>query len=200
MSIANYDDLKSAVVDWLDNPDLEDRVGTFVQLAEARINRILDDPEMEVTVVLTAVSAATALPSDLGEIVSISTGDGPLLATGPVEFAGYDTSISGTPRRYAIVDGAISFWPSDATAQITLVYRRGLSNPEEDVNQTNWLLDRAPDIYLYGALLQASVFLVEDERVEMWKSAFDEAIAELRIDGQRRKWGPGPLAPRINRP
>lgn len=199
MTIASYNDLVTAVGDWLDRGDLAARAPTFIQLAEARLNRLLEDPEMDVTTVTNAGGVATALPSDFGSMVSVSTGNGPLLATGPVEFASYDSSISGTPRRYVIVDGAISFAPANSTAQITMVYRRRLPALTL-VAPSNWLLALAPDVYLYGALVQASAFLAEDDRLDLWKAAFDEAIAELRADGSRRKWGAGPIAPRINRP
>lgn len=199
MSIATYAELVAAVGDWLDRADLASRVPTFIQMAEARLNRLLADPEMDVTTTTTASSNATALPSDFAEMISVSVGHGKLQSIGPVEFATYNTSITGTPTRYAVIDNAIHFAPANASAVITMVYRRGI--PALGVTlPTNWLLARAPDVYLYGALVQASGFLSEDDRIGMWKAAFDEAIAELRQDGERRKWGAGTLAPRIARP
>jgi hypothetical protein len=197
MSILTFTDLVSAVGDWLDREDLDTAVPTFIQLAEARMNRLLDDPEMEVTSNIVAAGDYTALPADFGEMVSISTGDGPLHPVGPVEFAGF-RSVSGIPRYYVVVDGSISFAPGNATAPITLVYRRRIPALTSD-NTTNWLLSLAPDAYLYGALVQAEGFLAEDDRIAGWKAMFDEAISELRIDGARRKWGAGGLRPRINR-
>lgn len=198
MSLSTYTGLVSAIGDWLDRDDLAARASDFIRLTEVRLNRLLEDPDMEVSTTTIASGVATPLPADFGEMVSISTGDGRLTAVGPVEFASFDSSISGTPRNYVIRDGAISFAPANATASIDLVYRRSIP-PLNEVSGTNWLLERAPDIYLYGALVQASAFLAEDDRVGMWKSAFDEAIAELKQDGTRRKWGAGPLAPRIRR-
>jgi hypothetical protein len=194
----NRADLITAVADFLDNPALEEKVPTFIELTEARLNRLLDDPDMEVISEATATGDYTALPDDFGEMVSITTGNGPLQQMGAVEFAGVDHSISGIPRFYSIVNRAISFAPSNATAPITMVYRRRI--PALTVtNDTNWLIERAPDAYLYGCLVQAEAFDADDERVTGWKSMFDEAIAELRIDAARRKWGAGPLAPRIRR-
>jgi len=80
-----------------------------------------------------------------------------------------------------------------------MVYRRRIPALSATTT-TNWLLDLAPDAYLYGALVQAEAFLAEDDRLPMWKAAFDEAINELRADADKRKWGAGPLAPRIDRP
>lgn len=198
MSIATYSDMVSAVGDWLDRGDLAARIPDFLRLTEARLNRLLDDPDMEVSTTLTAAGDYTALPADFGEMVSISSGYGPLSAVGPVEFAGFDHTVTGDPRVYSIVDQTIAFAPANATASIALVYRRTIPALTAG-NTSNWLLVRAPDIYLYGALVQASAFLAEDDRVGLWKAAFDEAIQELRIDSQRRKWGAGPIGPRIRR-
>ncbi len=195
--IGTYAELVTAVGDWLDRDDLATRAPTFIQFAEARMNRLLEDPEMEVTSDTIAAGDYTALPADYGAMVSISIGDGPLRQVGPVEFAGFN-SISGTPRHYVIVDGAISFAPGNSTTPIRMVYRRRLPALSES-NTTNWLLTLAPDAYLYGALVQAEGFLAEDDRIAGWKSMFDEALGELRLDAGLRKWGAGGLAPRIRR-
>lgn len=193
-------DLINAIGDYLDRDDLTTRSTTFIQLAEKRLNRLLEDPDMEVTSTATAASSGlTALPTDFGEMVSVSTGDGALRAMGAAEFAALSQASGGRSRYFVIQDGGIGFYPARPGTGITMVYRRSLP-PLTDANPLNWLLTRAPDIYLYGALLQASVFLVEDDRVAMWKAAFDEAIAELKLDGARRKWGAGPIAARVRRP
>lgn len=194
-----YTDLLSDVSDTLDRDDVDTRLPRWLKLVEARLNRLLDDPEMEVVSEATATGDFTALPDDFSEMVSVSTGDGPLLATGPVEFSGYDTAITGIPRHYVIQDGSIGFWPGNSTATIRMVYRRRIP-PLTAAAPTNWLLTRAPDLYFYGVLLQANAWDVDTEAASNWKDLWDEAIAELRSDGARRKWGAGPVAPRIARP
>lgn len=198
MSLAAYSDLVTAIGEWLDRDDLAARAPDFIRLAEARLDRLLSDPDMEVTSTATASGAATALPDDFGEMVSITTGEGPLKAMGPADFAGIDATITGTPRFYTIADGSLSFAPADTDAEITMVYRRTIPALTA-ANTSNWLLARAPDCYLYGALVQAEAYLAEDDRLPLWKGAFDEAIEELRRDSARRKWGAGPIAPRIRR-
>jgi len=195
--ITNYSELVSAVGDWLDRDDLALRSSTFIQLAESSLNRKLDDPSMEVAVTGTATSDSTPLPADFGAMVSISTGNGDLKAIGAVEYATY-RPVSDIPRAYAIIDNALWFAPRNPTTPYTLVYRRRIPALTETA-PTNWLLALAPDVYLYGALLQAEAFLAEDDRISLWKAAFDEAVSELITDGAKRKWGAGPIAPRIRR-
>lgn len=44
----------------------------------------------------------------------------------------------------------------------------------------HWIIVNAPDLALYGALLEASPFIVNDERVPLWKAAHDMALQDYR--------------------
>lgn len=192
-----YSELVQMIGDWLDREDLAARSAMFIRLAEARLNRLLDDPNMEVRLSDTSYEEGVPLPEDFGAVVSITTGNGELRAMGAGEMAAYPAN-SGLPRAYGIVNGSLYFAPRNASTPYTLVYRRRIP-PLTAESPINWLISLAPDVYLYGALLQASGFLAEDSRIPLWKAAFDEAISELVTDGARRKWGSGPIAPRIRR-
>ena len=57
----------------------------------------------------------------------------------------------------------------------------------------NFLSRTAPDVYLYGALKHASVYLMEDERIQFFAGQFEKAIEELRIQQQQGAFGKGSL-------
>ena len=46
-------------------------------------------------------------------------------------------------------------------------------------DSTNWLLTNFPDVYLYGALAECEMHVVNDKRIPLWKAYFDEGIAEV---------------------
>jgi hypothetical protein len=48
------------------------------------------------------------------------------------------------------------------------------------VNTTEQMLTDNPDIYLYGALLEAEPFLMNDQRVQLWATALQEAVGEIQ--------------------
>jgi len=193
-----YADLLADVADRLDRDDLATRLPRWIKDVEARLNRLLQDPEMDVVSESVASGEYTALPADFGEMVSISTGDGRLQPIGAVEFATFDTSITGTPRYYTVQNGSIGFYPGNATASIRMVYRRTIPALTEAA-PTNWLLERAPDVYKLGVLYHAAQWDHDRETASDYKALWDEAISELRTDGARRKYGAGTLAPRIRR-
>ena len=49
----------------------------------------------------------------------------------------------------------------------------------DDVVQTNWLTEYAPQLLLYGTLLEATPFLKTDERISVWQNMYDRAAAML---------------------
>lgn len=190
----SYADLLEDVSDTLDRDDVETRLPRWLKLVEARLNRLLDDPDMEVSVTLTGDGAD--LPADFGSMVSIGTAyNQPLSPMSNTEYAALLPQ-SGVSRFYTIREGKVYYAPGAANP--TLVYRRSIP-PLTAADDSNWLLERAPDLYFYGTLLQAEAWDVNTEAAAGWKALWDEAIDELRADGAKRKWGAGPIAPRIRR-
>jgi hypothetical protein len=50
----------------------------------------------------------------------------------------------------------------------------------DDAVQTNWLTDYAPQLLLYGTLLEATSFLKNDERLPTWQVQYDRAAQMLQ--------------------
>ena len=53
-------------------------------------------------------------------------------------------------------------------------------------NQTNWTTDFAPNALLHGALLQATPFLKNDERIAVWQGIYDRDVIVLEQQDVRR--------------
>jgi hypothetical protein len=53
-------------------------------------------------------------------------------------------------------------------------------------NQQNWLTQEAPDLMLFGCLLETSPFLINDERTKMWQDFYDRKLIELVGEDARR--------------
>jgi len=49
----------------------------------------------------------------------------------------------------------------------------------DDSVQTNWVTEYAPQLLLYGTLVEATPFLKNDERIQVWQSMYDRAAAML---------------------
>ena len=199
MTVGTYSELVTELEAYLDRVDYTARIPTFIKLTEVRLNRLLDDPDMEVRATATATAQYTALPLDFKRMVGVTTGnDYALEQVSGGTITSLDQTNVGIPRQYAIVDGSISFSPISTNSAITMLYIRSIP-PLTAALPSNWLLTRAPDLYLYGALVQASIYGWNDERVPGFKALFDKAVDEMRTDGANRRWGSAPLAPRLGR-
>jgi hypothetical protein len=57
-------------------------------------------------------------------------------------------------------------------------------SPEQ---QTNWLTDFAPDVLLYAILLEVTPFVMTDQRIPVWESAYARGIASLNAQDAARQ-------------
>lgn len=195
MALNTYAALLASVASWLNRGDLTDQIPDFVTLAEGTFNRRIRNRRMETTRDVTVETETLALPADCIEVKSLAY-DGPDGFV-PLEPISIDTflvdhsNVAGYPAAYA-VDGAnlrISPEPNDAYAGKLRYYAKvpALS----DTNTSNWLLALAPDLYLYGALLESAPFLKDDARIGVWETRFEKALAELKLMSQRENIGGG---------
>jgi hypothetical protein len=183
--------LQASVARWLDNDTLTERIPEFIALAERRFNRILNAPEMEATATLTA-AASVVLPSDLWEIRAAWIERDPRQpieeVTQGILRGRYGAQVTGLPQVFALSGGSMLLGPApDAAYALVLTYKQTIPALSDAV-PTNWLLTRHPDIYLWAALLAAEAYLVNDERLGVWKGALDEAIDELMQAGNRKRF------------
>ena len=186
MAINTYSTLQTAVANWLDRNDLTDRIPEFVALAEATFNRVLRLRAMETTVADATPSGSKedALPTGYLQMREVH------LATTPVVSLSYITpeimyriragSTSGKPNSYTIVGDNILFGPTpDGAYDYSMTYYKAFDALADNA-PTNWLVLNAPDLYLYGTLLQAEPFLMNDERVPLWERGVRQVINDLQ--------------------
>jgi hypothetical protein len=74
--------------------------------------------------------------------------------------------------------------PDQAYSYEVLYYER--VQPLDETNQSNWFTQYAPQALLYGTLLQAMPFLKNDERIPVWQSLYDKAVAMLQNEDVTR--------------
>lgn len=72
--------------------------------------------------------------------------------------------------------------------EVTIVYRQGIP-PLTDAEPVNRFLLKNPDLYLYGALIEAEPFLRNDARLMMWKGLFEEALDNITTLDRAARWG-----------
>lgn len=203
MAISNYTELQAAVASWLARDDLSSRIPDFITLAEAKFNRVLLHPRMEGRSTLTVNTLLTSpeyldLPSTFQTMryarLSGVVGKPRLQFVTQTQMEDYRYSrdnIAGQPIYFSIVGSQIELAPTPSqNYDVEIVYRSNI--PPLASNATNWLLTLAPDLYLYGALLEAAPYTEQDERVAVWGSALATVIDQLNTHGDRQTSNSGP--------
>lgn len=195
MALSNYTELQTSIGNWLKDTSLTSVIPDFVTLAEARFNRELRVPEMEVVTSATASSESIALPTGFLEMRSIwldQNPDRPLDYFPPHQLRTVRASAeAGTPTAYTIIGTAIYFAPvPSGNHTVNMAYYGKI--PALASNSTNWLLTNHPDIYLAGSLSAGEAFGWNDERIGLWNATANDGIAMLNEQGVKMRTGANP--------
>jgi len=173
------------------DPIVYEQIPRLINLAERRIARELKVQGFIAVVTDTMVPGQSvyAKPDRWRDTVSINIGTGAgnanrtTLYTRDYEYCrSYwpNESETDTPLFYA--DYNYDNWlfaptPDEAYPFEVLYYE--LPPLLDDSVQTNWLTEYAPQLLLYGTLLEATPFLKNDERIGTWQQYYDRAAAML---------------------
>ncbi len=199
--IEDYQDLQDAIRDWLNRTDLVNRIPTFIYLAERKIFRRYRNPNNEKTITYDMrvtpgpspqipLSDQFELPGDYLETLTLQANGQPMVRKSLTEiqqrvnaqtsqFAG---TIQGNPELFARTRRNVQMWPFPVgDTLLTLIYYCDLSGNLEMPDDTNDVLRTAPDLYIYGSLMQAQPFLkpTDDEwqLLPTWKALYDDAFS-----------------------
>lgn len=187
MSFANSDELIAAVGRWIKRKDLATVVPDFITLFEARVNRVLRTSwQRQFAKDLPVVDGVATLPPDWLEAISVDDGTAGLRFMTTLQF-GPSQVDSGF---YAIEGG--TFRVSGNTGRLNVRYYSKIP-PLGALNASNWLLESHPDAYLFGALTEAEPYLVNDARMDLWKSRGDTAIQAIQLADDQARFAGAPL-------
>ena len=187
MAISTFAELKTATANWLDRSDLTSRIPEFITLAEARFNRVLRIRDMEAVSTSISTTAGTreySLPTRFVQMKEFH------LTTDPLTPLSYITpemmtrmqagSSKSKPQVFTIIADNVRLGPNpDAVYTTSMLYYQAFA-ALSDAATTNDMLTNNPDVYLYGTLLEAEPFIMNDERVPLWLAAFEKAVGDIQ--------------------
>jgi hypothetical protein len=173
------------------DPIVYEQIPRLINLAERRIARELKVQGF-INIVSGTLQSGVAVydkPDRWRDTVSINIGTGVNNNTRKVLFTrAYEYLLSYWPDRTATdlpifyADYDYNHWliapTPDADYPFEVLYYE-LPPLLDDAVQTNWLTEYAPQLLLYGTLLEATPFLKNDERIPVWQNMYDRAAAML---------------------
>jgi hypothetical protein len=210
MALDTYLGLQSEIADWLNRADLTEKIPTFIRLFEARANRELRTHDMVKRATAIVDKGYFIVPPDWRETIA-------LLRLSPrperMRFVSIEDSFeyraryvgdSSPSEVYTHMDGKFYLYPEPTTdTSLELVYRAaipalsaGVTDPSgNDISvPANWLLQKSPDAYLFGALSEAEPYLKNDERIPVWQGKADRIFASMQGEADRASFPQGALS------
>ena len=199
MAITNYSGLKTSVANYLGRSDLTAQIPDFITLAEYRLQRNLRIRQM-----LKTASASTTggdntvgLPSDFLGLRDIYIDARPRFTLSYLSPSAFSRDAraaeSGRPNFYTLRAAEFELAPiPDSTYSLVMLY---FAKPDllSDSNTSNVFLANAPDALLYGALLEAEPYLMNDNRIAIWSNFYNSALESLNVSDESSEYSGVPL-------
>lgn len=195
MTVTNYTDLQTELAANSGRSDLTNLIPTFIQMAEAEMQRRLKTVDFESTASVAVTGGVGALPTGFaGHRAAYFDGDErrPLEYITPDRFNALQNRIT-VPTYYTVI-GSELWVMSQETGTVVLTHNARFT-PLSETDTTNAIIDTYPDAYFFGGL----TFLYHHTR--NWpakseqKAEFEKVITQIINDYKDRKY-PGRLVVR----
>jgi len=185
MSFTSYSELQTTIAGYLARTDLTTQIPYFIRLAELRLRRDLRIRQMlkSVTTSTVANDETVELPSDFLEVrdfVVVGNPVRPLNYYSPSAFnRNTRTWEIGKPIDYTVLANDFQLAPIPDSVYTLKMFYFAAPVFLSDSNSSNAFLANTPDALLYGALLEAAPYLMDDARINTWGTMFDRAMASM---------------------
>ncbi len=200
MAITSYSDLQTTIASYLARSDLTTQIPDFIRLAETRLRRDLRIRQMlkSVTTATVAADSTVELPSDFLEVRDFVVVGNPVQSLNYYSPSAFNRNTrsweSGKPLDYTVLANDFQLAPiPDGVYTVQLFY---FAAPAflSDTNTSNAFLANTPDALLYGALLEAEPYLMNDARINTWGTMFDRAMSSITRSDQQGQYSGVPLS------
>ncbi len=196
MALTTYSELQGAIADWMARSDISGpRINDCIAMFEAAANRRLRVRQMQTAEGIATVDGIGALPTGYLTWTEVAWLADPVRVLAYADANWADTaigSVAGTPSYFYIQGESIYIYPQDDSSEISLAYYTKIP-ALADSAPTNWLLSAHPDVYLFGSLVEACGYTM-DEKGIIWKARRDEIFLEIERLSEKSK---APSIPRL---
>lgn len=192
MALASYDDIRTGVQNWLfDRPDLASMCPDFISLFEGDMNRTTRTRHQLTNVTLTPdVDGKADIPEDYLEFRQVTALTNPRRPLSLVAPSYMDAAVpypaQNCPAFFTIDGSTITIKPY-TTGGVEFIYYAKIPSLG-DAMPSNWLLQRYPNLYLFGACKYAALYIGDQERLSTMGQAFAGQLQAFLDDEKRASY------------
>ncbi|AUX76793.1 phage adaptor protein [Sinorhizobium fredii] len=187
MTIFDYASLLVDAGDYSGRDDVAHFFPRFLALAELKLNRVMRVADMEKTVAVPLTEGEGSLPADFLEARQVLAASGRALRALPLQELSNHVTSDGAPIGYAIVGSAIQVRPKRGE-NIQLTYY-GKIPPLTAGAPGSWLIERAPDVYLYALVEEIAIWERDAAKAGAAEALKRQAMAGLGLADERLRFG-----------
>ena len=194
----NYGELKTEIKDYMHRTDLDSKIPQFIKMVSSMINRRVLSPFMEKQSTETVTTQSFDVPTDYLKMRSITAGGVPLTQFTPRQGSTDDKySVAGEPRYYSMANRKITLHPApQADIEIVINYFARIPAFTDDTDE-HLLLTNNPNIFIYGALREGSVYVQDEGAARGWGEMFIEEVNVENSTAFEDLWSGDPLVMQV---
>ena len=203
MAYTNYTDLQASVAGYLGRSDLSAQIPDFIRFAEIRLARDLRTRSMlkSATALTSAADARVGLPADFLEIRNLFVQGSPRMPVTYLSPSAFTRDAradeSGLPVFYTVLASEFQFAPIPDTVYTLEILYYARPTVLSSTTPSNVFLANYPDALLYGALIEAEPYLINDARSQTWATLYDRAVKNISDADQGGEYSGIPLQMKI---
>ena len=200
MALATYSDLQTSVANYLGRSDLTSQIPDFITLAELRLSRDIRTRRMlkTATATMTVNDATVGLPSDFLSIRDVYIQGSPRTVVNYLSPSAFSANSRadevGLPTFYTLRSNEFEFAPKPDSAYVVQMLYYFKPTALSVSNTSNEFMANYPDALLYGSLLEAEPYLMNDARVQTWANLYNQAIARINTSDEESEYSGVPLS------
>lgn len=200
MALATYSDLKTSVANYLGRSDLTSQIPDFITLAELRLSRDIRTRRMlkTATATMTVNDATVGLPNDFIGIRDVYIQGNPRTVVTYLSPSAFSSNARaddfGLPVFYTMRGNEFEFAPKPDSAYTLQMLYYFKPTSLSDTNTSNEFLANYPDAMLYGSLIEAEPYLMNDARVQTWANLYNQAINRVNAADDESEYTGVPLS------
>jgi hypothetical protein len=167
-------EINAAILAYLGRPSTSGgELDLWIMATTGKLNRALADAAAnQTTATVLAADGLVQLPADLMRLNAIHRGETELrqfpISTWPIPSDGYVLHGATADVGSATEDGT----------EHRVEYAKAIPLPDDVIQ--NWVQVQFPDLYIYGALNEAAVYLRKFEQGALWSAEFAARLDEVR--------------------
>lgn len=180
-AFTDFLDLQTAVVEHVQRPDIADVFPRLVKLAEVAFNRRVRCREQVTTSSLVVTGGVATLPTDFQEVIGVYDEAGAEYIAQPLQELRKTQS-----KGYYSISGSTLTTKNDET--LTLQYYAKVPTISATMTDSNWLLQKAPGLYLYGVGLEAAKYVRDAEIAQATMPFLEMEFAALAAEDAQQRY------------